>query len=366
MQTAINPAAIAEILSSNPLKVAYQTVQWGKNIFGLAHKNTASRIYTLLFPQPAGTEGRSLDPKLLEYFRQRYQTLLDRDWQDAQAGFYPVELLFDTPWDEFFRFYPAVWLDVPRTWQKSQSKRYQEFAPGIDTEGYPKYYLQNFHYQTDGYLSEESANLYDLQVEILFGGMADPMRRRVLPLLKSHLPQLSDPALQRIKILDVACGTGRTLRQLRAMLPKASLFGIDLSPAYLRKANQLLSQNAGELPQLVQANAENLPYQSEYFEAVTSVFLFHELPPQARQQVMEESFRVLKPGGTLIICDSIQLSDSEELTPMMEGFASAFHEPYYNHYIQDDLGQRLEQAGFKDITCETHFMSKYFTAQKPN
>jgi hypothetical protein len=49
----------------------------------------------------------------------------------------------------------------------------------------------------------------------------------------------------------------------------------------------------------------------------------------------------------------------------MSGFASAFHEPYYNNYIQDDLTQRLEQAGFQDITCETHFMSKYFTAQKP-
>jgi ubiquinone/menaquinone biosynthesis C-methylase UbiE len=366
MQTAINPAAIAELLSSNPLKVAYQTVQWGKNIFGLAHKNTVRRIYALLFPQPAGAEGRSLDPKLLEYFRQRYQALLDQDWQDAQAGFYPVELLFDTPWDEFFRFYPTVWLDVPKTWQKSQEKRYQDFAPEIDTEGYPKYYLQNFHYQTDGYLSEESANLYDLQVEILFSGMADPMRRRILPLLKSRLPQLADPTLQHVKILDVACGTGRTLRQLRAMLPKASLFGVDLSPAYLRKANQLLSQNAEELPQLAQANAESLPYQNEYFEAVTSVFLFHELPPQARQQVMEECFRVLKPGGTLVICDSIQLSDSEELSPMMKGFASAFHEPYYNHYIQDNLGQRLEQAGFKDITCETHFMSKYFTARKPS
>lgn len=365
MQTAINPTAIAELLSSNPLKVAYQTVQWGKNIFGLAHKNTASRIYALLFSKSVNTNGQSLSPKLLEYFRQRYQALLDQDWQDAQAGVYPVELLFDTPWDEFFRFYPAVWLDVPKTWQKSQDKRYQDFAPEIDTEGYPKYYLQNFHYQTDGYLSEESANLYDLQVEILFGGMADPMRRRVLPLLKSHLPQLAEPALRRVKILDVACGTGRTLRQIRAMLPKASLFGVDLSPAYLRKANQLLSQNAGELPQLAQANAEDLPYQDEYFEAVTSVFLFHELPPQARQQIMAECFRVLKPGGTFVICDSIQLSDSEELGPMMEGFASAFHEPYYNHYIQDDLTQRLAQAGFKDITCETHFMSKYFTAQKP-
>jgi ubiquinone/menaquinone biosynthesis C-methylase UbiE len=367
METALHPAAIAELLSSNPIKVAYQTVQWGKNIFGLTHKNTARRILGLLSPQPQNVNANAqfLDPKLLEYFRQRYQALLDQDWQDAQAGVYPVDLLFDTPWDEFFRFYPAVWLDLPKIWQKSQDKRYQEFSADIDTQNYPQYYLQNFHYQTNGYLSEESANLYDLQVELLFNGMADPMRRRVLPLLKSCLLQLGDLDLQRVKILDIACGTGRTLRQLRAMLPKASLFGVDLSPDYLRKANQLLSQNKGELPQLIQANAEDLPYQAEYFEAVTSVFLFHELPPQARQQIMEECFRVLKPGGTLVICDSIQLSDSEELAPMMKGFASEFHEPYYNHYIQDNLGDRLEQAGFRDITCETHFMSKYFTAQKP-
>jgi ubiquinone/menaquinone biosynthesis C-methylase UbiE len=362
MQTAITPNAIAEILSSNPLKVAYQTVQWGKNIFGLAHKNTAGQLYRALFPQSAPST-QQLSPQLLEYFRKRYQALLDRDWQDAQDGVYPVELLFDTAWDEFFRFYPSVWLDVPRTWQKLQNRRFQEFSSEIDTAFYPKYYLQNFHQQTDGYLSEESANLYDLQVELLFGGMADPMRRRILPLVKDCLDR---SALgQRVKILDVACGTGRTLRQIRSMLPKASLFGTDLSPAYLRKANQMLSQNSAEVPQLVQANAEDLPYQDDYFEAVTSVFLFHELPAQARQQVIEECYRVLQPGGTFVICDSIQLSDSKELAPMMEGFASVFHEPYYKDYIQDDLDRRLETAGFRNITCQTYFMSKYFTAEKP-
>lgn len=363
MQNAINPTAIAELLSSNPLKVAYQTVQWGKNIFGLAHKNTASQLYQVLFPQSASIN-QKLSPQLLEYFRQRYQALLDQDWQDAQAGIYPIELLFDTAWDEFFRFYPSVWLDVPKTWQKLQNRRFQEFSPGIDTDFYPKYYLQNFHQQTDGYLGEESANLYDLQVELLFGGTADPMRRRILPLVKNGLDQLN-LGTQRVKILDVACGTGRTLRQLRAMLPKAALFGTDLSPTYLRKANQLLSHNAAEVPQLVQANAEDLPYQENFFEAVTSVFLFHELPGQARQRVIEECYRVLQPGGTFVICDSIQLSDSEELTPMMEGFAATFHEPYYKDYIQDSLDHRLEQAGFQNITCQTYFMSKYFTAQKP-
>jgi ubiquinone/menaquinone biosynthesis C-methylase UbiE len=50
-------------------------------------------------------------------------------------------------------------------------------------------------------------------------------------------------------------------------LPKAFLYGTDLSPAYLRKAGQLLAQNPSELPQLIQANAEALPYCDGYFDS---------------------------------------------------------------------------------------------------
>jgi ubiquinone/menaquinone biosynthesis C-methylase UbiE len=371
MQTAIDLPAIA---NQDPLKTAYQTLQWGKNLFAIAHKDVAARVGRTLFPQNALAQGRarvSIGEDALAALKVRYDLLLEQDWKDAKAGFYPMELLFDTPWDEVVRTYPAVWLDLPKMWQRTQAKRYQEFSEGIDTSNYPKYYLQNFHYQTDGYLSDTSASLYDLQVELLFGGMADPMRRRILPLLKRcvldaktgdrPLPEGRSP-----KILDIACGTGRTLRQLRAALPDASLYGVDLSPAYLRKANQLLSQNRGDLPQLLQANAEELPYQDGYFDAVTSVFLFHELPATARQNVIDECYRVLSPGGTLVVCDSIQMTDSAELSSMMEGFSETFHEPYYKDYVRDDLASRLEASGFSDITAEAHFASKYFTARKPS
>ena len=138
-----------------------------------------------------------------------------------------------------------------------------------------------------------------------------------------------------------------------------------MSPAYLRKANQLLSEIPGELPQLVQANGEHLPYQANYFSAVTSVFLFHELPPQARQNIIEECFRVLQPQGTLVICDSMQKADSPEFDVMMDNFPVLFHEPYYRHYTTDDLEARLEKAGFTNIEVENHFVSKYWIATKP-
>ncbi len=345
-------------------KLAYQTFQQSKSYFGLAHKLLSTQVLNFMAPPP---EKRtiSLPPELLLKIQQRFNQLLEADWQDAEKGVYSESILFDNPWEDFFRFYPAVWLDMPQIWERANQKRYQEFSSDVETSGYPSYYVQNFHHQTDGYLSDMSANLYDLQVELLFNGAADAMRRRILAPLKEGLKAFSSVDSRQIKILDIASGTGRTLRMIRGMLPKASLHGVDLSPAYLRKANQLLSQIPGELPQLLQANAEELPYLENYFHAVTCVFLFHELPPQARQNVIDQAFRVIKPGGTFVICDSVQMSDSPELAPMMDSFSDVFHEPYYRHYMSDDLVARLHSAGFTNVSTQVHFMSKYLVAHKP-
>jgi ubiquinone/menaquinone biosynthesis C-methylase UbiE len=344
-------------------KLAYQTFQQSKSYFGLAHKVLSTQLLNLVAPA-AKQKTEPLSAELLFQIQQRLNQLNETDWQEAEQGIYPASLLFDNPWEDFFRYYPLLWLDMPKSWEKISDRRYQEFAPDVRTEGYPSYYLQNFHYQTDGYLSDQSANLYDIQVEILFNGSADAMRRRILAPLKRGLQGFSTVAPHQIRVLDLACGTGRTLKQIRGTLPEASLFGVDLSPAYLRKANQLLSQIPGELPQLLQANAEELPYLNNYFHGISCVFLFHELPPEVRQQVIEQCFRVLQPGGTFVICDSIQLSDSPELAPAMRNFSAMFHEPYYRNYTTDNMVERLEKAGFASVQTEVHFMSKYWIARK--
>jgi ubiquinone/menaquinone biosynthesis C-methylase UbiE len=213
-------------------------------------------------------------------------------------------------------------------------------------------------------LSDKSANVYDLQVDILFNGVADGMRRRILKPLKVGLNELK-ASTDAQRILDVACGTGRTLKFLRTSLPQASLYGIDLSSAYLRKANQLLSQIPEELPQLMEGNAEHLPYADEYFQGVTNVFLLHELPNPVRQKVIDEFYRVLQSRGVVVIADSMQKSDSAQLQTLMENFPLIFHEPFYNDYIKDDIALRLEKAGFVDIEEKVYAFSKYWIAKKP-
>ncbi|MEH1890423.1 MAG: methyltransferase domain-containing protein [Nostoc sp.] len=345
-------------------KLTYQTFQQGKNYFGLAHKILSSRLSNLVYPT-LQQKTKPIPYEVVLKLQERLNQVLETDWQDAQKGVYPESLLFDNPWEDFFSYYPLLWLDFPQKWERVKQQNYQDFSPEINTDGYPSYYVQNFHHQSNGYLSDLSANLYDLQVEIVFGGAADAMRRRILAPLKQGLKAIDSVAPRQVRILDVACGTGRTLKLIRAALPQASLFGTDLSPAYLRKANELLSQIPGELPQLLQANAEELPYVDDYFHAVTSIFLFHELPGTVRQTVIEQCFRVTKPGGVFIICDSIQLSDSPELEHMMDFFPETFHEPYYKHYTTDNLVEHLQRVGFENIEIQVHFMSKYFIAHKP-
>ncbi|MGK7932327.1 MAG: class I SAM-dependent methyltransferase [Microcystaceae cyanobacterium] len=347
-------------LPDNISKTAYQVLQDVKAGLSLAHKSISSQIGEFFVERPEKPVPLSAD--IIDKLKQRRQELLEIDWQEAKAGIYPEYLLFETNLNELVSSYPLICLDLPKIWQRLQQDEYQSFDPEIDQEGYPRYYLRNFHYQTNGYLSDESAQIYDLQVDILFSCVTDAMRRRILKPIKEKLAFFDTDSP---RILDVACGTGRSLKLIRAMLPKASLYGLDLSPAYLKKANQILSQNYGDLPQLIQGNGESLPFVEDYFQGVVSVFLFHELPPTARQKVIDECYRVIQPGGVFVICDSMQKLDSPEFEAMMQNFSSTFHEPYYNDYIGDDLGERLTQAGFIDLEIQNHFASKYWIVRKP-
>ena len=99
--------------------------------------------------------------------------------------------------------------------------------------GVPEYYAQDFHFQTGGYLTEGSARLYDVQVETLFMGAAGPMRRSALGPIGDYMRGRDQ---RQVTLVDVACGTGRFLRQVRLAYPAMTLKGLDLSRPYLDEA----------------------------------------------------------------------------------------------------------------------------------
>ncbi len=344
-------------------KIAYKTLQQGKSIAGLAHKELSTRIMNFILPDNKLGEF-NIDKKLLVDIQNSMDLLREEDWNDAEKNVYPKKLLFDEPWLRYLTQYPKIWLDMPNTWDRRRKQNFQDLPKNIDNENYPKYYLRNFHHQTDGYLSDFSASIYDLQVEILFNGSADAMRRRILKPLKEGLKNFSDRKKSSLRILDVATGSGRTLKQLRGAFPKEKIIGIDLSGSYLKEASRFISDLDGDLIELIKGNAEELPFENNSLQGISCVYLFHELPRIVRETVLKEFFRVLEPGGILVLADSIQITDSPDFIQIMENFHRSFHEPFYCDYIKEDINQKIEDIGFNNIKSNSFFMTKVWSAIK--
>ena len=344
-------------------KIAYKTLQQGKSIAGLAHKEISSRIMNFILPDKK-LANFNIDKNLLIQIQDSMDLLREEDWNDAEKNIYPKKLLFDEPWLRYLTQYPKIWLDMPNTWDRRRKQNYEDLPKSVDKDNYPQYYLRNFHHQTDGYLSDFSASIYDLQVEILFNGSADAMRRRILKPLKEGLSIFSKRKKSSIKILDVATGSGRTLKQLRGAFPKEKITGIDLSGSYLKEASRYIADLNGDLIELIKGNAEELPFEDNSIQAISCVYLFHELPRTIREKVLKEFLRVLEPKGILVIADSIQINDSPDFIKIMENFYKSFHEPFYCDYIKEDINSKIEEIGFKNVNYNSFFMTKVWSAIK--
>ena len=302
----------------------------------------------------------TIDYAVWKSLQHRRTELHRRDLLNVEAGHYPRELLFDFPVRRYLRTFPRLLRDAPRVMRRMRANDYKDI-PTVDKHRFPPYYRRTFHWQTDGYFSEHSAEVYELGVELLFRGTADVMRRQIIPPV-SELVRQSGGA-DKVKLLDVGCGTGRTLHQLAIAHPTMRLHGADLSPAYIKMARKRL-ENVAELTLAVE-NGEALPWADDAFDVVTSTYMFHELPRNARRNVVREMLRVVRPGGLVVLEDSAQVSESPELAPVLHGFPREFHEPFYADYLEDDLGALLGEVGFEVRSTEPQLVAKVVVGAKP-
>jgi ubiquinone/menaquinone biosynthesis C-methylase UbiE len=163
---------------------------------------------------------------------------------------------------------------------------------------------------------------------VLFRGTANTMRRQALPPLAEAFTGRDQ---RRLRLVDIGCGTGRFLDFVKQAWPRLPVLGLDLSEAYIRHARRHLKHRSRT--NLIVANAEAIPAPGESCDAVTSIFMMHELPPEVRRTVIAEASRVLKPGGRLVLMDSLQRGDEPDYDGMLERFPQYYHEPYYQSYV---------------------------------
>jgi len=332
-------------------KLVYDTVQAARVSWFFGQKLLAARL-TKPMRLPERLKGRAMPDRrrILADLRK----LLERDWRNIEAGLYAApEDWRGNPLAELGRavdFFADLGAVDARRHGAPRERRID--AP--EAARYPAYYRQHFHFQSDGYLSPASAERYDHQVEVLFGGGAAPMRRQALVPLREALLDHRGGA-RSARLLDIACGTGVFLAEVKRNYPRLAVTGIDLSAPYLAVAEKRL--RAWSRVTLAEANAESLPFADASFDIVSCVYLFHELPHDARRAVAAEIARVLKPGGRLIFVETLQTGDEPDYDAMLDWFPVAFHEPYYASYLREEL-DGLFGSGFCPIAHVPAYFSK--------
>jgi ubiquinone/menaquinone biosynthesis C-methylase UbiE len=286
--------------------------------------------------------------------------LFFQDLANVEAGIYPLPADHDGSWLTSIRRSRSFFEDLPDIHRRRERRLHDEVLTDETRGKRPRYYLQNFHFQSGGWMTDESAERYDTQVEVLFNGSANAIRRQALPPLAEAFAGRDQ---RRLKLLDIGCGTGRFLDFAKQAWPRLATCGLDMSEAYVRHAKRGLARRSRTA--FVVGKAEAIPAPDNSQDAITGIFLFHELPPQVRRAVLAECARVLKPGGRLVLVDSLQRGDRPDYEGLLDLFPQNYHEPYYQSYIEEDFAALAAACGLTHVRDVQAFVAKVMVFDKP-
>ena len=107
--------------------------------------------------------------------------LLQQDLANVEAGVYPLPADHDGSLLTLLHRSRLFFEDLPEIHRRRESSAHNEVLSEGTRGKRPRYYLQNFHFQSGGWMTDDSAKRYDTQVEVLFNGTANATRRQALP-----------------------------------------------------------------------------------------------------------------------------------------------------------------------------------------
>ena len=158
------------------------------------------------------------------------------------------------------------------------------------------------------------------------------------------------------RVLDCGCGGGANIKRLLKKCPQGIVKGIDYSPVSVEKSKKVNEVAVTKRRcDVLCASVAELPFESEQFDAVTAfetIYFWPGLP-----QCFREVYRVLKPGGTFLICNESNgdTDKDERWTEIIGGMTI---------YKDIELKAYLEQAGFYDVQIHKKKSWLCITARK--
>ncbi|MDJ0735570.1 MAG: class I SAM-dependent methyltransferase [Nostocaceae cyanobacterium] len=202
----------------------------------------------------------------------------------------------------------------------------------------PTYYSsQNFHGIEGGYLNFDAAVSYDAVTQYVTPPNETWVRQALIDTIKVKQPR---------RIIDLGCGTGSTTLLLKQAFPEAEVIGLDLSPYMLVRAFH--KAKSADLDIIWRhGNAEHTGIPDASVDIVTASLLFHETPVTVSQAILREAFRLLVPGGQVLILDGNQKSLRQ-----LQWLNDVFEEPYIREYGETSVDASMGAAGFAGVRTE--------------
>ncbi len=164
----------------------------------------------------------------------------------------------------------------------------------------------------------------------------------------THLGDIS-PAY----IAELGCGGGRNAAELLKRFPQARLKALDYSELSVEKTKETNKDAiAAGRCEVVQGNVAYLPFQDGTFELATALETVYFWP--GLEKCFAEVCRVLKPGGTFLICNESDGRDEVSLKyeKIIEGMTC---------YTAEQLGSALKAAGFSEVVSDRHESRPWLT-----
>jgi ubiquinone/menaquinone biosynthesis C-methylase UbiE len=146
------------------------------------------------------------------------------------------------------------------------------------------------------------------------------------------------------RVLDIGAGTGTDLEKLFARYGEdIELYGVEPSQDMLDQLSHRVATS--QHVHLSNASADKLPYEDGFFDYVMCSLVLHHMSETDRQKALQEMYRVLKPGGTVLIKEWGQPQS------FLGHFIAWFwrNHAYVSKSTSDDLPSLLKQANFKQV-----------------
>lgn len=200
------------------------------------------------------------------------------------------------------------------------------------------------HLQPGGYVKEPIAGfMYDFGLKVFMGGAGNNDMLYVMA-ARACAP----PADGRIaRILDLGVSAGASTVSLKKAHPNAEVHGIDISAPMVRYAHMRAVEQGADV-HFQQLPAEKLDFPDGHFDMVMALLLFHETPVAIAKQILQEVYRVLRPGGTFTVLDFPGDRTRDVYSMFFAAMDAADNgEPFLPEFVRSNIEDLIVATGFE-------------------